>query len=93
MTDLIVMTGSVITACILIWRAIVFFVHLSDMIKDMHRHTFENYMSCLRLTIMCADMPHGERVVAANKYMAAGGNGEVKKFAITHLHVNDIEEN
>lgn len=88
----VIRAGAVLGAAAGIWRAVVFFVHLSDNVKDMHRHTFENYMSCLRLTIMSHDMPIGERIIAAKKYVDAGGNGEIKKFAIEELHINDVQD-
>jgi hypothetical protein len=95
--DLIIKVASLITAVIVIWKAIVFFVHLSDDIKEtkevvkknlpnvneipeIKRHCHENYLSSLRLTIMSTEMPLGERIVAGQKYIDAGGNGEVKKF-------------
>ena len=54
-------------------------------IKD---HCFENYMTGLRLTIMSDEMPLGERIVAAQKYIDAGGNGAVKQFIKDELKVN-----
>lgn len=87
----VIKIGGAITAVIVIWRAIVFFVHLSDDIKDMKRHTFENYLSCLRLTVMCKDMPLGERIIAGSKYLEAGGNGEVKKYIETELHTKEVQ--
>lgn len=57
-------------------------------ISTIKEHCFENYMSGLRLTIMSEEMPLGERIVAAHKYIDAGGNGEVKKFIKEKLKVN-----
>ena len=58
-------------------------------IKEIKEHTFENYLSCLRLTIMSDTMPMGERIIAGDKYIKAGGNGEVKKFIENELHTKD----
>ena len=87
----IISIGGAITAIVTIWRAIVFFVHLSDDIKDMKKHTRENYLSTLRLTVMSHDMPLGERIIAGYAYLEAGGNGEVKKYIETELHTKEIQ--
>ena len=95
--DLIIKIAGAITAIIVIWKAIVFFVHLADDIKEtkaivkehlpnvkeipeIKKHCYENYLSGLRLTIMSNEMPRGERILAAHRYIELGGNGEVKKF-------------
>ena len=59
-------------------------------IPDIKKHCHENYLSNLRLTIMSSEMPLGERIVAAEKYISEGGNGDVKKFCINELHVKDV---
>jgi len=38
------------------------------------------------------DMPLGERIAAGVKYLKLGGNGDVKKFLINELHINDIQK-
>lgn len=53
---------------------------LKDTLKDLKQHDHDNYMSLLRLTIMSNEMPIGERIVAGQKYLEEGGNGEVKHF-------------
>ena len=107
--DLIIKIAATITAIIVIWRAIVFFVHLADDIKetkeivkenlpnvkeipDIKEHCHANYMSSLRLTIMSNEMPLGERIIAGQKYIDAGGNGEVKKFINEELNANKRKE-
>ena len=60
-------------------------------IEELKEHTRENYLTGLRLTIMNDNMPIGERIVAAHKYIKHGGNGDVKKYAIEELHVNDVQ--
>lgn len=89
--------AAIITAGAVVWKFITGVVHkidaLKDDIQDLKDHTHENYLSGLRLTIMSSDMPIGERIVAAHKYVGAGGNGEVKKYAINELHINDVQHN
>lgn len=60
-------------------------------LKKIEEHTFDNYLTCLRLTVMNSEMPIGERIVAAHKYIKYGGNGDVKKYAIEELHINDVQ--
>ena len=60
-------------------------------LEELKEHTRENYLTGLRLTIMNDNMPIGERIVAAHKYIKHGGNGDVKKYAIEELHVNDVQ--
>ena len=43
-------------------------------------HDREQYLSILRLTIMSEEMPISERIIAGDKYIKAGGNGDVKKY-------------
>ena len=87
----IISNGGAIGAVVAIWRAVVFFVHLADAIQDTQRHTKENYLNCLRLTIMSRDMPIGERIIAGNAYIKAGGNGEVKKYIEEKLHTKELQ--
>lgn len=44
------------------------------------QHDKEQYLSILRLTIMSEEMPVSERIIAGDKYIKAGGNGDVKKY-------------
>ena len=43
-------------------------------------HQDEQYLAILRLTIMSEEMPMAERLIAGQKYVKLGGNGDVKKF-------------
>ena len=88
----IISIGGAMGALVAIWRAVVFFVHLGDAMKDTQRHTKENYLSCLRLTIMSRDMPIGERIIAGHAYIEAGGNGEVKKYIEEQLHAKEVQK-
>ena len=46
----------------------------------MQEHQDEQYLAILRLTIMSEEMPMAERLIAGQKYVKLGGNGDVKKF-------------
>jgi len=83
--DLIIKIGSVIGALGIIFGLLLGALKLilRPIIKrfeTMERHSKQNYMGILRLTIMSNEMPIGERIVAGQEYLDADGNGEVKKF-------------
>lgn len=90
--ECIIKIGGAITALIVIVKAVVSLVHLADDIKDIKKHTFENYLTCLRLTVMSHDMPIGERIIAGDAYIKAGGNGEVKHYIETELHTKEVQK-
>lgn len=48
--------------------------------KKIEEHDREQYLGILRLTIMSEEMPITERLIAGKKYIAAGGNGDVKHY-------------
>lgn len=62
-------------------------------IPSIKEHCEENYITGLRLTIMNSEMPIGERIAAGIKYLDKGQNGEVKKYLIEELHINDVYHN
>lgn len=47
-------------------------------VERIENHMTENYVDIKRLTFVSKDMPIGERLDAGEKYVNAGGNGEVK---------------
>ena len=47
-------------------------------VEEMSEHSLDNYLSIKRLTIMSHEMPLSERISAGEKYIKAGGNGEVR---------------
>lgn len=49
-------------------------------VKTLMEHDREQYLSILRLTIMSEEIPVSERIIAGDKYIKAGGNGDVKKY-------------
>lgn len=61
-------------------------------IPEIKQHCQENYLSGLRLTIMSNEMPLGERIIAGQKYIDAGGNGEVKTFINEELNANKPQQ-
>ncbi|MCH5298002.1 MAG: hypothetical protein J1E85_10095 [Ruminococcus sp.] len=84
MTDLIIFWGGVagsITA-ILVLTGMIFpkLKKILKMFNEMKEHTSENYLNNLRLVIMSNEMPIEERLRAGEKYIKAGGNGQVKAF-------------
>lgn len=62
-------------------------------IPKIKEHCEANYLTGLRLTIMNKDMPIGERIAAGSEYLKHGGNGDVKKYLIEELHINEIQNN
>lgn len=59
-------------------------------IEKLQRHDREQYLGILRLTIMSPEMPISERIIAGQKYIAEGGNGDVKVYyeqmLVEHTH-------
>lgn len=53
---------------------------LEEKVDTLVEHDQEQYLSILRLTIMSEEMPVSERIIAGDKYIKKGGNGDVKKY-------------
>ena len=53
---------------------------LEEKVDKLVEHDEDQYLSILRLTIMSSEMPISERIIAGDKYVKKGGNGEVKKY-------------
>ena len=53
---------------------------LEQKVDKLVEHDEDQYLSILRLTVMSEEMPLSERIIAGNKYVKKGGNGEVKKY-------------
>ena len=53
---------------------------ISKDIKDIKAENREQSLAILRLTVMSNDMPISERLVAGDKYIRKGGNGDVKHY-------------
>lgn len=54
--------------------------NLESKVDKLVEHDEDQYLSILRLTIMSSDMPISERIIAGDKYVKKGGNGEVKQY-------------
>lgn len=84
MLDAIILWGGVAGAitAILVLIGMIFskIKKIFKMFNDMKEHTTENYLNNLRLVIMSEEMPIEERLRAGEKYIKAGGNGQVKAF-------------
>lgn len=48
-------------------------------------HDRENYLAILRLQLMNDNLPVSERIIAGDKYIKAGGNGDCKHFYLELL--------
>lgn len=53
---------------------------LLDKVNTLVEHDEDQYLSILRLTIVEENMPISERIIAGDKYIKKGGNGDVKKY-------------
>lgn len=53
---------------------------LEEKVDRLVEHDEDQYLSILRLTIMSEEMPISERIIAGDKYVKKGGNGDVKKY-------------
>lgn len=58
---------------------------LEQKVDKLVEHDREQYLSILRLTIMNETIPISERIIAGDKYLKAGGNGDVKKYYLQML--------
>lgn len=53
---------------------------MEEKVDKLAEHDEDQYLSILRLTIMSEGMPISERIIAGDKYVKRGGNGDVKKY-------------
>ena len=53
---------------------------LEEKVDKLVEHDEDQYLSILRLTIMSEEMPITERIIAGEKYVKKGGNGDVKRY-------------
>ena len=53
---------------------------LLEKVNTLVEHDEDQYLSILRLTIVEENMPISERIIAGDKYLKKGGNGDVKKY-------------
>lgn len=51
-----------------------------ERLDRIEKHSKENHLGILRLTIMSEEIPISERIIAGKEYIDEGGNGDVKRF-------------
>ncbi len=101
--ELIIKIGAIAGALAAIWKIAKpirnkishFFQLIDEMlldVKELKKHSLENYLGIKRLTVMSHDMPIGERIIAGKEYIEAGGNGDLKKYIVKELHVQDVQK-
>ena len=61
---------------------------LEKKFEKIAEHDKEQYLAILRLTIMADQIPVSERIVAGDKYIKLGGNGDVKAYYEQFLKEN-----
>ncbi len=80
--NFIIVVGGVVSALTIISATSIkiykFIRKWEKWVEEMSEHSLDNYLSVKRLTIMSHEMPLSERIAAGEKYIKAGGNGEVK---------------
>lgn len=54
--------------------------NISKNVETLIDHDKEQYLSILRLTMMSPEVPISERIIAGDKYIKAGGNGDCKHY-------------
>ena len=82
MVDKIILIASVLTALgVIVATAIKVYKFIRSWekwVEQKDKHDKDNYMSIQQLKIMSPYMPLSERIKAGERYIACGGNGEVK---------------
>ena len=53
---------------------------LTKKVDTLVEHDREQHLAILRLTVMSEEMPVSERIIAGDKYVKLGGNGDVKQY-------------
>lgn len=53
---------------------------LEEKVDKLVENDNDQYLSILRLTIFEENLPLSERIIAGDKYMRKGGNGDTKKY-------------
>lgn len=63
-------------------------------LEQIEKHDKEQYLAILRLTITADHIPVSERIIAGDKYIKLGGNGDVKAYYEQFLkdHIKQQEE-
>lgn len=104
--DGIIKLGALIGALAALWKIVTSVLstvrHASESVEELKKtietlvaHDREQHLAILRLTIMNAEMPISERVIAGQKYIKDGGNGDVAAYYreyLEHLHEQKEDE-
>lgn len=59
-------------------QIVAWFTNLDKRLDEIEKHTKENWLQCLKLTIVNDDIPIEERLRAGEDYVTNDGNGEIK---------------
>ena len=70
-------------------KVIDYFKTLGDNINTLLKHDEEQTKAILKLTVVNEALPLSERINAAKRYFALGGNGDIKKYYEEHLQPYD----
>ena len=73
-------------------KVIEYFKDLKDKVDTLVSNDVEQQKAIYKLTVMSENMPLSERIAAAKKYMALGGNGEIKAYYEENLKPFDKVE-
>ena len=77
-------------------KVVQFFKDMKNSVDTLVENDKEQQKAIYKLTVMTENMPLSERIDAAKKYMALGGNGEIKAYYEQHLkpynHISEGEE-
>ena len=70
-----------------------YFTDLKNSVDTLVAHDTEQTKAIYKLTVVNENLPLSERISAAKKYFALGGNGDIKAYYEEHLKPFDhIEE-
>lgn len=88
---IITLTVKLVKVC----KTVINFINtLKGQVDTLITHDKSQYLSILRLTITADHMPMSERLRAGRKYVAEGGNGDVKKlYESLKRRCNELSDN
>lgn len=70
-------------------KVVQYFKDLKKSVDTLVENDKEQQKAIYKLTVMTENMPLSERIAAAKKYMALGGNGDIKAYYEEHLKPYD----
>lgn len=78
-------------------KVINYFRTLGDNVNTLLEHDTEQTKAILKLTVVNENLPLSERINAAKRYFALGGNGDIHAYYEEHLakydHIEERKEN